>query len=49
MGSESCACKDFIRNFVKQLSENDDTPVVVQSAFAQIAWILGNVTRIPRH
>lgn len=36
MGSESCACKDFIRNFVKQLSENDDTPVVVQSAFAQI-------------
>lgn len=36
MGSESCACKDFIRNFVKQLSVNDDTPVVVQSAFAQI-------------
>ena len=36
MGSESCACKDFIRNFVKQLSENDDTPVAVQSGFAQI-------------
>lgn len=36
MGSESCACKDFIRNFVKQLSVNDDTPIVVQSAFAQI-------------